>query len=215
MRQVRHEFQHEKRGRVANLAGWQMAGRRLMDRAGVQAKLCADAKGEVEEDVDAAKEEADFVAYGCRPPMIFRPFFFHAFEKPDKDSGMAEPQIICHDGNVRLLMGFFNKAKQDKFVRLSPGVALASGVKRLITALPVKSKGRVHYFDMTSQLRDVPLKANTEVLELNADVENTEHGLKVTLSAEAEEAFQDVCKVTIDEKIAQLEKKMKRRYPKN
>lgn len=84
-----------------------------MDRADVQDKLCVDVNGEVEEDVDAAKEEADFVAHGCRPPMIFRPFFFHAFEKPDKDSGMAEPQIICHDGSVRLLMGFFNKAKQD------------------------------------------------------------------------------------------------------
>ena len=111
LHQVRVEFQHEKRGRVANLAGWQMAGRRLLERAGIQAQL-ADAlkKKPLEgEDYDAANAEADFDALGCRPPMIFHPLFHHAFEKPDKDSGITEPQVICYDGTVRLLIAFFSK----------------------------------------------------------------------------------------------------------
>ena len=61
--------------------------------------------------------------------MTFRTFFFHALEKLDEDSDMAEPLTICHDGNVMPLMGFFNKSKQEKKVRLSPWVALAFGVR--------------------------------------------------------------------------------------
>ena len=63
---------------------------------------------------------------------------------------------------------------------------------------------------MTSQLRDVPLKSQTEVLELKADVGDIEDGLKATLSAEAEEALQEVCTTTIDEIVAKFEEKVKR-----
>ena len=195
---VRDEFQHEKRGRVGNLAGWQMAGKRLLHRLSA---------AELHDLV--AKDTKEFEMDGCRVPMLFTPFFFHAFEKPDKDSGITGPQVIVYDGNIFLVMGFFMKLPRDKKTRLCTGAALGSDVKRLIGAMPFASDGVVHNFGPTSKLRDIPLKAHAEVIELDHKATGDTEGLKVVLTKAAHFAFTEVCQVTVEEKLAKFEKKMK------
>ena len=75
--------------------------------------------------------------------------------------------------------------------------------------MPFASDGVVHNFGPTSKLRDIPLKANAEVIELDHKATGDTEGLKVVLTKAAHFAFTEVCQVTVEEKLAKFEKKMK------
>ena len=190
---LRTDHMHEKRGRVANLAGWQMASRRFLSKVAPSAS-----KGTEVDGADKFKND------GCREPLFFKPLFNHAFSEAG-----GEPQVIVFDGAASLVMGIFAKTRGGgKKSRLATGTVPAAEARRLITAMPERSDGATLHFGPASPMRDIPLNSSAAVLELFAHAEPSGEGLQVALTHAAHFALADAAAVSVEAKIKKLNAKI-------